>query len=119
MSELVHVSNIFYTEPMVSLAGRLSALSGLDRVFFANCGATVNETAIKLARRFAQKRHGAHRYEVISLLDSFHGAPWPLWPPPANPPNRRPSSPSRPGFFRFLPEISGRWTALYRSALRR
>ena len=61
LSELVHVSNIFYTEPMAALAERLSALSGLDRVFFANCGATVNETAIKLARRYAQQRYGPHR----------------------------------------------------------
>ncbi|NIQ52185.1 MAG: aminotransferase class III-fold pyridoxal phosphate-dependent enzyme, partial [Gemmatimonadetes bacterium] len=51
MQRLVHVSNLFYTEPMVALAERLTALSGLDRVFFANCGATANEAAIKLARR--------------------------------------------------------------------
>jgi acetylornithine/succinyldiaminopimelate/putrescine aminotransferase len=73
VSRLVHVSNLFYTEPMVTLAERLGALSGLRRVFFANDGATANEAAIKLARRYGQLQGGAERYEVISLSDSFHG----------------------------------------------
>ena len=103
MSELVHVSNIFYTEPMVRLAGRLSALSGLDRVFFANCGATVNETAIKLARRFAQKRHGAHRYEVISLLDSFHGRTLATLAATGQPAKQETFEPLPPGFFQVPP----------------
>ncbi len=103
MSELVHVSNIFYTEPMVSLAGRLSALSGLDRVFFANCGATVNETAIKLARRHAQKKHGAHRYEVISLLDSFHGRTLATLAATGQPAKQETFEPLPPGFFQVPP----------------
>jgi len=103
MSELVHVSNIFYTEPMVSLAGRLSALSGLDRVFFANCGATVNETAIKLARRYAQKKHGAHRYEVISLLDSFHGRTLATLAATGQPSKQETFEPLPPGFFQVPP----------------
>ena len=73
MATLVHVSNLYLTEPMVHLAERLNALSGLDRTFFANCGATANEAAIKLARRWGQTTKGPDCYEVISLLDSFHG----------------------------------------------
>ncbi len=73
MTELVHVSNLYYTEPQVELAERLIGLSGLDRVFFSNDGATANETAIKLARRWGQKQRGPECYEVVSLLDSFHG----------------------------------------------
>jgi predicted acetylornithine/succinylornithine family transaminase len=73
MSTLVHVSNLYYTEPMVRLAERLTDLSGLDRVFFANCGATANEAAIKLARRWGQSTRGPDCYEIVSLLDSFHG----------------------------------------------
>lgn len=73
MTRLVHVSNLFYTDPMVRLAEALTARSGLERVFFANCGATANETAIKLARRRAQTVHGPSRYRIVSLLDSFHG----------------------------------------------
>ncbi len=73
MQRLVHVSNLYYTEPMVRLAERLTEVSGLDRVFFANCGATANEAAIKLARRWGQTNRGEHCHQVISLLDSFHG----------------------------------------------
>jgi acetylornithine/N-succinyldiaminopimelate aminotransferase len=73
MAALVHVSNLYVTEPMVTLAERLNGLSGLDRTFFANCGATANEAAIKLARRWGQSTKGPECFEVISLLDSFHG----------------------------------------------
>ena len=73
MATLGHVSNLFGSEPMAQLADRLAGLSGLDRVFFANDGATANEAAIKLARRYGQNRGGADRYRVVSLLDSFHG----------------------------------------------
>lgn len=73
MTELVHVSNLYYTEPQVRLAERLIELSGLSKVFFANDGATANEAAIKLARRWGQKTKGADAFEVLSLADSFHG----------------------------------------------
>lgn len=73
LTELVHVSNLYFTEPQVRLAEKLTELSGLDRVFFSNDGATANETAIKLARRWGQKTKGPDTYEVLSLIDSFHG----------------------------------------------
>ncbi len=73
MSALVHVSNLFYTAPQVDLAERLSRLSGLDRVFFSNDGATANEAAIKLARRWGQAQRGPACFEVITLDGSFHG----------------------------------------------
>ena len=73
MSDLVHVSNLYFSEPMISLAERLVKLSGLDRVFFSNDGATANEAAIKLARRYGQSLRGPGCYKVVSLLDSFHG----------------------------------------------
>lgn len=73
MTELVHVSNLYFTEPQVTLAERLKALTGLDRVFFSNDGATANETAIKLARRWGQKQRGSDCYEIVSLTNSFHG----------------------------------------------
>ena len=73
MTQLVHVSNLYYTVPQVELAERLVELSGLDRLFYSNDGATANETAIKLARRWGQARRGPDCYEIVSLLDSFHG----------------------------------------------
>ncbi|MDF1596649.1 MAG: aspartate aminotransferase family protein [Acidimicrobiia bacterium] len=73
MSALVHVSNLFYTAPQVDLAEQLCRLSGLDRVFFSNDGATANEAAIKLARRWGQAQRGPECFEVITLDGSFHG----------------------------------------------
>ena len=104
LAQLVHVSNFFYTAPMVSLAARLTRLSGLDRVFFANCGATANETAIKLARRFAQKKHGPERYEIVSLLDSFHGRTLATLAATGQPAKQRTFEPLPPGFRQVPPE---------------
>jgi acetylornithine/N-succinyldiaminopimelate aminotransferase len=73
MSTLVHVSNLFFTEPMIRLAERLTKLAALDRIFFSNDGATANEAAIKLARRYGQTVRGPDCYRIVSLADSFHG----------------------------------------------
>lgn len=67
--KLVHVSNLYYTEPMTSLAEILVANSFAEKIFMANSGAEANEAAIKLARIHA----GEGRYEIISLAGSFHG----------------------------------------------
>ncbi|MHB9073420.1 MAG: acetylornithine transaminase [Desulfobaccales bacterium] len=73
LTQLVHVSNIYYTTPMVELAEALVRLSFADRVFFANSGAEVNEGAIKLVRRYSRERFGAGRHRIISMENSFHG----------------------------------------------
>ena len=73
LSQLVHVSNIYYTTPMVELAEMLVRLSFADRVFFANSGAEVNEGAIKLCRLYSRQKYGPGRYRIISALNSFHG----------------------------------------------
>ncbi|HVL89547.1 MAG TPA: acetylornithine transaminase [Actinomycetota bacterium] len=65
--ELVHVSNLFYTEAQGLLAERLHGLLGWGRSFFCNSGAEANEAAIKLARR-ATGRAG-----LVTALGSFHG----------------------------------------------
>jgi predicted acetylornithine/succinylornithine family transaminase len=73
LPQLVHVSNIYYTTPMVELAELLVRLSFADRVFFANSGAEVNEGAIKLCRRYSQQKYGPGRHRIVSALNSFHG----------------------------------------------
>lgn len=72
-NKLVHVSNLFYTEPQVELAAQLTRLSFADKVFLANSGAEANEAAIKLARKYSKDRHGPGRFHVITMKDSFHG----------------------------------------------
>ena len=73
LTQLVHVSNIYYTTPMVELAEALVQLSFADRVFFANSGAEVNEGAIKLVRRYSRERFGEGRHRIICMENSFHG----------------------------------------------
>ncbi|MFH0782808.1 MAG: acetylornithine transaminase [Pseudomonadota bacterium] len=67
--QLVHVSNLYYTEPQIRLAELLTANSFGERIFLANSGAEANEAAIKLARIYSEEG----RYQVISLSGSFHG----------------------------------------------
>jgi acetylornithine/N-succinyldiaminopimelate aminotransferase len=69
---LMHTSNLFYTEPMVRLAERLSESSLGGRVFFSNSGTEANECAIKIARKHAHRR-GISAPEVISFERDFHG----------------------------------------------
>ncbi|MBR2774438.1 MAG: acetylornithine transaminase [Selenomonadaceae bacterium] len=71
-AKVIHVSNLYYTEPQASAAAKLVKLSGLDRVFFANSGAEANEGAIKIARKFA-KQISADKTQIITAWDSFHG----------------------------------------------
>ena len=70
---LGHVSNLFYSEPSVTLAERLCALSGHDRAFFCNSGAEAVEAAIKLARRTGRARGGAAKHEIVCVEGAFHG----------------------------------------------
>jgi predicted acetylornithine/succinylornithine family transaminase len=69
---LIHVSNLFYTEPMARLAERLSESSLGGRVFFANSGTEANECAIKVARKHAHGR-GVTAPEIVSFEGEFHG----------------------------------------------
>jgi acetylornithine/N-succinyldiaminopimelate aminotransferase len=67
---LLHVSNLFGTEPGEDVAATLDALlGGGGLVFFCNSGAEANECALKLARKFG----GRGRHVVVSAYGSFHG----------------------------------------------
>ncbi|QQQ48433.1 aspartate aminotransferase family protein [Pseudomonas syringae] len=69
---LLHTSNLYTIDWQQRLAQKLTALSGLDAVFFNNSGAEANETALKLARL-----HGWHKYIerplVVVMENAFHG----------------------------------------------
>jgi len=71
--KLLHVSNLYHIAPQIELAQLLVQHSFADRVFFCNSGTEANEAAIKLARKYSQDHFGAGRYEILSLLKSFHG----------------------------------------------
>ena len=69
---LIHISNLYYTTPMIELAELLVENSSLDRVFFCNSGAEAIETAIKVARRWGYDERGG-KHGIIAMQDGFHG----------------------------------------------
>lgn len=68
--QLIHVSNLYYTEPQGRLAAELVRRIGPGKVFFANSGAEANEGLFKLARKFG---HAEGRFEILTAANSFHG----------------------------------------------
>src|SRR6059058_6397008 len=71
-AELIHTSNLYFTQPQVELAKRLVELSFPSRVFFCNSGAEANEAAIKIAHKWG-KQHKGGAFEIITAEKSFHG----------------------------------------------
>lgn len=70
--KLIHVSNLYYTQPQADAATKLVALSGLGKAFFCNSGAEANEGAIKIARKYAHSI-ASDKSQIITAWDSFHG----------------------------------------------
>ncbi len=68
--KLIHVSNLYFTEPQGRLAAELVKRIGPGKCFFANSGAEANEGLFKLARKFG---HDEGRFEILTATNSFHG----------------------------------------------
>ena len=72
-AKLQHISNLYYSEPYVRLADKLTSRTGMANVFFANGGGEANEGLIKLARKYSFDKYGQGRSTILTLWDSFHG----------------------------------------------
>jgi acetylornithine aminotransferase/acetylornithine/N-succinyldiaminopimelate aminotransferase len=70
--KLIHASNLFYNAYQGKLARKLCAISGLDKVFFANTGTEAWEAAIKMARLYAAKA-ATPMTKLLAMKNSFHG----------------------------------------------
>ncbi len=68
--KLIHVSNLYFTEPQGRLAAEIVKRIGAGKVFFSNSGAEANEGLFKAARKFG---HDEGRYEILTAVNSFHG----------------------------------------------
>jgi len=68
--KLIHVSNLYFTEPQGRLAAEIVRRIGPGKCFFSNSGAEANEGLYKLARKFG---HDEGRYEILTATNSFHG----------------------------------------------
>ncbi|HYT05921.1 MAG TPA: acetylornithine/succinylornithine family transaminase [Gemmatimonadales bacterium] len=100
---LVHVSNLYRTEPGERLAQELVARSFADRAFFCNSGAEANEAAFKFARKWSGKT------EIVAFTGSFHGRLFASLAATDRPDYRKPFEPLVPG-VRIVPRED--WAAV-------
>jgi acetylornithine/N-succinyldiaminopimelate aminotransferase len=89
---LMHVSNLFYTEPAMRLADELAGSSLGGKVFFCNSGAEANEAAIKLARK---ARQGG---DLVVVHGAFHGRTYGSLSATPQEAKQAPFAPLVPGF---------------------
>ncbi len=94
---LLHVSNLYLSEPMLEAARRLVETAFPSRVFFCNSGAEANEGAIKIARKWGQRnRDGAYR--IVCARNAFHGRTLATLAATGNPRYMAPFEPLPDGF---------------------
>ncbi len=96
--QLIHVSNFGLTAPQAQLAKRLCEISGMDRVFYSTCGATANETALKIAKKHGLNKRPDGDYEIVALHRSFHGRTLGVLSATGQRKYQRPFEPLVPGF---------------------
>jgi predicted acetylornithine/succinylornithine family transaminase len=94
---LIHVGNLFYTEPGLRLAQRLAASSLGGKVHFANSGTEANEAAIKVARK--AKPQGT----IVSVHRGFHGRTYGSLSATPQESKQAPFAPLVPGFVAVEP----------------
>ncbi len=121
--KLWHVSNLYHSAPQARLAQMLCTTSFADRVHFANCGASANESAFKFARRYARERAGFgvsptslasptsqssqtthfEKHHIVAFTDGFHGRLFGSLAATDRPKYQQPFEPLMPGvrFARF------------------
>ncbi|HEY2283486.1 MAG TPA: aspartate aminotransferase family protein [Solirubrobacteraceae bacterium] len=92
VGRLMHVSNLFYTEPAMRLAERLSQSSLGGKVYFCNSGAEASEAAIKLVR----KAHPSG--DVVVVYGAFHGRTYGALSATPQESKQAPFAPLVPGF---------------------
>ena len=92
VGRLMHVTNLFYTEPPMRLAARLSERSLGGKVFFSNSGAEAVEAAIKLARK---ARRGG---KIVVVEQAFHGRTYGALSATPQESKQEPFAPLVPGF---------------------
>jgi acetylornithine/N-succinyldiaminopimelate aminotransferase len=95
---LLHVSNLYHTQPHAELAKMLVEASFADRVFFCNSGTEAVEGALKFSRKVARATsENQDKYQIVSFNDAFHGRSMGALATTANAKYREP----------FLPLIAG------------
>ncbi|HUV09271.1 MAG TPA: acetylornithine/succinylornithine family transaminase [Spirochaetia bacterium] len=73
MEKLIHVSNLYTTEPALELAAKLVESGPFEAVHFGNSGSEANETALKYARLYAFRTRGEGHHKILCFAGGFHG----------------------------------------------
>ena len=72
-NKLWHVANVLTNEPALKLAKKLCDATFAERVYFANSGSEANESALKLARKYAADHYPENKRRIVSFHQAFHG----------------------------------------------
>ncbi|MCD8155383.1 MAG: aspartate aminotransferase family protein [Clostridiales bacterium] len=73
IDKLIHISNLYYNEPIIEAGKKLVQASGMAKAFFTNSGTEAIEGALKAAKKYAYARDGHAGHEIIAMNHSFHG----------------------------------------------
>lgn len=73
IDKLTHISNLYYSVPMMEAAQKVVKASGMAKVFFTNSGTEAIEGALKAAKKYAYERDEKADHEIIAMNHSFHG----------------------------------------------
>lgn len=73
IDKITHTSNLYYHQPMIEAAEKVTKIAGMSKAFFTNSGAEAIEGAIKVAKKYAYVRDGHAGHEIIAMEHSFHG----------------------------------------------
>lgn len=95
---LIHVSNLYATEPGERLAAALVEKSFASKVFFCNSGGEANEATFKFARRWGRSVSET-KHEIVALRGAFHGRLFGTLAATDRPSYRAPFRPLVPGIF--------------------
>lgn len=99
----IHLSNLYYNQPMLQLAHDLCQSSFADKVFFANSGSEANEGAFKFARKYARiALNRLDKTDIVAFTGSFHGRSMGAVAATATEKYRLPFAPLMPG-VKFAP----------------
>ena len=73
IDKLMHISNLYYNEPIIEAGAKLVKASKMSKAFFTNSGTEAIEGALKAAKKYAYVRDGHADHEIIAMNHSFHG----------------------------------------------
>ncbi len=73
MKKLIHISNLYATEPQLALAKKIVSSGPFAAVHLGNSGSEANEAAIKYSRLYGLRKKGPGNHKILCFSGAFHG----------------------------------------------